>query len=220
MSFSQNDNDDVFIKVDDGTSEGQKVGVGQKTMANSVPVVLASDHSNINVLVVENKKKTYAAGVSGLVCPAAATDIFTITGSASKTIKVIKFHVDGTTTAGSGASVNFSLVKRSTADSAGTSTTMTNVPFDSANAAATATVRAYTANPTLGTSVGAIVSDRLNVPTVGASGAGGGNPRWEFGYEDTQPIVLRGTSEQLCANFGGATITNPVFSCFVQWTEE
>lgn len=197
---------------------GVPAALGQTTMAASMPVVLSSDHSNI---IVDNaNRSTYAASIAGLVVPAAATDIFTITGSASKTIKIRKVHIDGTTTAGSGKSVNFSLIKRSSADSGGTSTTMTNVPFDSNNAAATATVRAYTANPTLGTTVGAVVTDRLDIPTVGASGRGADNPIWQFGIEDGQNVVLRGTTQQLCANLGGATITNPVFACFVEWSEE
>lgn len=53
MTLYQNDNDDVFIKVNDGTSEGLKVPSGQQAMASSVPVVIASNQTRIPVSNIE-----------------------------------------------------------------------------------------------------------------------------------------------------------------------
>lgn len=202
--------------------DGKLNTLGQKTMANSVPVVIASDQSTVSVTAVpsDGAKKTYSAAISGLVSAASATDIFAITGSASKTIRILSVGVGGTTSAGSGITVNMTLVKRSSADTAGTSTTLTNVPYDSANGAATAVVKAYTANPTLGATVGSVLADRLSLPTAGAGGQGGNAAVYNFGNRPGQSVVLRGAAEQLCINLGGATITGPSLTAFIEWTEE
>lgn len=201
---------------------GIPAALGQTTMVNSMPVVLASNHSVISVSAIpsDGTKTTYSACAVGFVCAAAATDIFTITGSASKIIRILKIGVGGSTTAGSGVTINMSAIRRSTNDSGGTSVTQTNVPYDTTNPTATVTVRSYTANPTLGATAGTLVASRLSIPTVGASGRGNEITFYEFGTRPGQSIVLRGASEQLCINFGGATITNPVITTFVEWTEE
>ncbi len=104
--------------------------------------------------ITASSKATYVA--SGTVVPVTgATDLVTIIGSATKLVKLMRVIFSGTiVTAAINGSV--SLVKRSTADTAGTSTAPTIIPLDSNNAAATAVLAAYTANPTLGTTVGTI----------------------------------------------------------------
>src|SRR5207245_3298811 len=97
---------------------------------------------------------TFRAGIIGLVPASSATDIFTIIGSSTRKILIIKVYVGCTQTTAGAIDVQF--VKRSTADTAGTSTTPTMWAHDSGDPAATTTVRAYTANPTLGTLVGAV----------------------------------------------------------------
>ena len=106
---------------------------------------------------LEGGKATYCATITGLVPPAAATDIFTIIGSATKTIRISRIQFSGRATAA--AACDVSIVKRSTADTGGTPGTVpTIVPLDSTDAAATAVCATYTAVPTLGTAVGAIRS--------------------------------------------------------------
>ena len=195
---------------------GIPAALGQATMANSMPVVIASNQSSIPV-TTEGAKATYSAGFAGIVIAAAATDVFTIVGSATKTLRITRLACSVTTTAGSGIALNATLVKRSTADTAGTSTTATLVPLDSTNPAATTTVRSYTANPTLGTTVGIIRSNRFQVSTAGATE---NELVWDFGVRPAQSVVLRGATEQLCLNFGGATITGPLGAFSVEWTEE
>lgn len=165
----------------------------------------------------EGVKPTYSAAFSGTVAAALATDVFTILGSATKTIRITNIRMSATTTAGSGLSINLTLVKRSTADSGGVSTTATLVPHDSNSAAGTAVIRNYTVNPTLGTAIGIVRSERL---TTGTTGTSSGIIDWEFGTRPAQALVLRGTSEQLCMNFGTVTITGSVIAFYVEWTEE
>ena len=190
--------------------------LGQQASAASLPVVIASNQSAIPV-TTEGVKSTYSAAFVGLVPPSAATDVFTITGSATKTIRITSIRFSVSTTAGSGILANINLVKRSTADSGGTSTTAIIVPHDSTNAAGTAIVRGYTANPTLGTPVGPIRAIRY-----AATPASVPNQEivMDFGTRPAQSIVLRGVTQQLCLNFGGATITGPISNFNIEFTEE
>lgn len=179
--------------------------------------VLSSTTDSVLDIPSDGAKTTYSASAVGFVPPAAATDVFSITGSGTKTIRVTRLEIDGTTTSGSGISLNLQLVKRSTANSGGTSSSVTAASHDSANAAATATVLSYTANPTLGTLVGVVRTARFSFVTVGTDTLG---EDWDFGTRPSQAIVLRGTSQVLAVNFGGVTITGPVVDITVEWTEE
>ena len=196
----------------EGATDGTKIG--NVSDALKVTGVLTSSPGFFT-------SATYSASATNFVPPASATDVFTITGSATKTIKINDFGFSSTTTAGSGIALGISFIKRSTADSGGTSVTATNVPHDSANAAATAVVRHYTANPTLGTSVGSIRSRRIIVPAAGSNGSGtAGGSEEEFNVRPGQPIILRGVTEQFCINLNGTSITGPVSAAFVEWVEE
>lgn len=189
--------------------------VGQKTMASSIPVTLASDQPPINVLTLNSQ--TYSAAIVGLAVAAAATDIFTLTGSATKTIKIRKVTVSATRTAD--AKTDLVMLVRSTANSGGTSTAPTRVPHDSLNAAATGTVLAYTANPTLGALVGIIRARKQYIP-VAASSTLESETVYVFGEETNQAIILRGVSQVFSINLNGQTITGPSFDISITWTEE
>ena len=164
---------------------------------------------------IDGQKATYSANVTGLVPAIAATDVFTLTGSATKTIRVTKVGLSGTqTTAGP---INIQLIKRSTANSAGTSAAASAMPHDSNSAAATATALSYTANPTLGTVIGTMRSSKLFLPTVT------GAPQfleWLLGSGPAQAVVLRGVSQVLAINLNGATLAGSGFDFYIEWTEE
>jgi|ERR1035437_9190888 hypothetical protein len=166
---------------------------------------------------IDGQRITYSAAAVGLVPAASATDIFTIVGNSTKIIRVTRVEISGTTAAGSGASMNCTLVKRSAVNSGGTSTTCAQVPHDSTSAAASAIVTAYTSNPaSLGTLVGAVRSTRFDLPQVGGVG---GPLLWTFGDRPSQALVIRGVFV-LSINLNGATITNPVLDISIEWTEE
>lgn len=176
------------------------------------PIAISGSVSNSPV---DGSKSTFSAAATGLTVAANATDIFTITGSATKTIRIISLEISATqTTAGN---VSLLVLKRSTANAAGTSTTLTNVRYDATHPAATAVVRSYTANPTLGTLVGNIKSARFfistgtTLPTI---------LRYEFGKGPSQAIILRGTNEVLAVNLNGVSVAGSNFSINIEWTEE
>lgn len=201
INLSLGEGDDIQIK---GTTDGTLIGnIGDR---------LKVDAS----LNAESSAATYSAAVGNLVLPLLATDFFTITGSATKTIRITQLTISATGSAG--ANQNLILVKRSTANTGGTSTTPTAVPHDSNSAAGTATVRAYTTNPTaLGTLVGTVRSQKLF--TSGVSTAAAEPITWDFGTRNTQSIYLRGTSQVLALNLSGVTVTSPLFNIFIEWTE-
>lgn len=148
---------------------------------------------------------TYASGVGPFTPPATPTDMTTITGSATKTIRVLSFELTPVQTTRNLSP--FYMIKRSTANTAGTSATTTVVPLDSNFAAGTGVVRQYTANPTLGTTVGAVTIVRVLSDDSGANAVGGGGYFFDFTKGGTAPgVILRGTSQVLALNYNGAAL--------------
>lgn len=200
--------------------------IGQRTKADSLSTVIASDQMvsttplisdpAFPVRIIPWQPATYAASGLGFVPPAAATDIAILSGSGSKTIRVTRVRVSGSTTSGSAIKVSFNLVKRSTAASGGTSTTPLVAPYDSTNAAGTAVLRVYTANPTVGTSAGVV---RATSTSVAQAGVSGGDIVWALDSLVNQPVILRGTAEALAINLNGATVSGPIFSASFEWEE-
>ena len=159
---------------------------------------------------------TYGATMNGLALAALATDVFTISGSATKTIRINKISFAAIqTTAGQ---VAILLIRRSTANTAGTSTSPVNVTYDTANVASTAVSLAYTANPTLGTAVGAVYSSRVFVP--GAATATDAQGLFLVGGDvGQQYFTLRGVAQQLCINLNGVTLAGGSANISIEWTE-
>lgn len=145
-------------------------------------------------------------------------DVFTITGSATRNVQITKIAITTVqTTSGLNA---WALVKRSTANSAGTSAAVTRVPLDRAFPAATATVLQYTANPTAGTLVGNVWSGRVAAPALASASGGDFEKAIPNGSGPTSPIILTGINDVLAWNFGGAALPSglSVQAC-VWWTE-
>jgi hypothetical protein len=176
--------------------------------------------------ISSQSKATYAAA-NTLTPVATATDIIQITGSASKTVRVIAIYL--ATTATAAGSLQVQVIKRSTADTGGTFVPAALVPFDSNDAAATANVGHYiTTNPTLGTGVGNVNIQRLasTVP-VGTTFAGVAEDAgkellpWFSNSILDKPVVLRGIAQTLCVNLNGAALlAGQTHAYRIVWTEE
>lgn len=148
------------------------------------------------------KKNTYRYSQTTASFAVTFTDVWVVSGSASKTVAVNSIRLCATTS--SAGTLDVFLVKRSTADTAGTSTSITAIPADSANTAVSGTVLNYTANPTLGTAVGQLGVTKLN---TGAGAGVGQCISWTFGPPGFgQPVTLRGVAQQLAVNFNGAAV--------------
>jgi hypothetical protein len=154
-----------------------------------------------------------------------ATDIWTMYGSGTKTVKI--YFIGLLYIGNGGGQANMSLLRRSTTNTGGTSSTTTPVKLDSTNASATATIRTYTANPSaLGTTVGQLLSVYLVPAYVAANISIFTSPVADtplFDYRLVgQPITLRGTSEGIALNCGGTTPTGGTLKMSVRviFTEE
>lgn len=175
--------------------------IGIKNSVNSISTVAAEDIA-------------YSAGVTNFTIATNATDVFNIIGSATKTVRITRIRVSGSTTSGSPVKVGVQVIKRSTLNTGGTRVATTMAPHDSTSGAATANVGHYTANPTaLGTSVGVVRTVHI---AFNQNGMTGGDILWDFRH---QPVILRGNTQQLCVNFNATSVTGSLISIDVEWTE-
>lgn len=180
------------------------------------PLTAASSITT-SAIPVDGIKATYSSTITGLVVPALATDIFTITGSGTKTIRILQVGISAT--AAADTKVNTVLIKRSAANTGGTSSTPAIIPHDSTSAAATAVIRAYTANPSgLGATVGTLRTVKFDA--IGTSTVVPMVPIFDFGNRPGQAIVLRGTAEVLAVNLSATTVITPSFNVWIEFTEE
>jgi len=174
--------------------------------------------SDVGIVVrpLPHEPQSYSASGSAFVPATTATDVYLISGSASKTVRIHKIRISGTTTSGSPIKCTIRLIKRSTANTAGTAVISTIVPHDSTNAAATAVAKHYTANPTVGASAGDI---RAVTNSFQAAGLTVGSIEFNFDNDGGQPVILRGVAENLAVNLNSTTVTGGVLSVSVEWSE-
>lgn len=169
---------------------------------------------------VDGQKASYSATKQGLVTAASATDICTLTGSATKTVRVTRLEVSGVATTILETSVE--VLVRTAADSGGTSTAPLAIPHDQNSAAASAVVAVYTANPTVNDATARPIRSQKVLFNLAAPAAGSESSRFvlDFGNRPSQAIVLRGVAQQLAINLNGVTIAGPSVDITLEWTEE
>lgn len=184
--------------------------------ASCVEAIPASAQSfGTSVFSYPGVRATYSAAIVGMTPASSATDLFTIAGAAGKVVRVTRIRCNGTSTALGNSLLQ--VVKRSAVDTAGTKTNPVAIPHDSADPAAAAVVAAYTANPTLGTSVGVV---RVGFIGTGTATALGSDFVQEFGPVSDKQAILRSAAEQLAVNANAASLAaGAALSCTVEWTE-
>lgn len=219
--YSGNDVDntgdaEVVLKSPTGTDM-----LGQQTSANSIPIVIASNQSTIPVLISAPTSAVYGGAVGPFTPGATPTDITTIIGSATKTVRVLSLELTMVQT--TRANLNMYIIKRSAANTAGTSATATDVPFDSNSAVGTAVVRSYTANPSaLGAAVGTLALVKVLSDDSGANAVGGAGYTFDFTKDGTTPgVVLRGVAQTLALSLNGVALPiGLVVTATWTWIEE
>lgn len=146
------------------------------------------------------------------------TDLCTLYGSATKTVRVLQAAFGGVqTTAGV---VQIQLVKRSAINTGAVASTFTAVSADSSNATATATSVYYSTAATVGTAVGPVTTARVLLPAPATATDPGGQFNPTYGLL-AQAITLRGTAQGLGINFGGVSpAAGASYHCSWLWTEE
>lgn len=156
---------------------------------------------------------TYSA--SGANFSGVAGDNFVLSGSATQVVRVKRISISSS--ANTSQSIQFGIIKRSTADTGGTSTPVAATPHDSLRAPATATCLAYTAAPTPGTQVGSpLRSVQLFINTAGGTP---GITEWNFGEDSDECPTLRGAGQQIALNFPSAPTNTPLIGFDIEWTE-
>lgn len=215
------------MKAEDAAASDGFVGMGaigvrqdtltSLTSANADNTWFSTDKTSSLITVDQRQhRRTYSCAFSVVPDATGATDIVEIVGSSSKTVFIHSITISGTQTTGGGVPIY--IVKRSTAASGGTSTNKTITPRSTILAegtAATAVVKAYTANPTTGTLVGNIWLGNISTPAT----TGDSQP-YRIQFNDTgMPVKLSGTSQTLCVNLNGATVTGGTFYITIEFSE-
>jgi hypothetical protein len=176
---------------------------------------LTADSNQSLQVTTEGIAGTYAISAVAVTPAATATDVVTVYGSATKTVRVKNVTVSGlATTAGS---MDVSLVKRTAVNTEGTSTVPTVAKFDSTDAAVTATVAQYSANATaLGAGV-MLATKKLNMGVAGAGGTVG----FDFATRNDKALVLRGVAQGLAINLNGQAVAEGGSITYaVEWEED
>jgi len=167
----------------------------------------------------EGRRATYGAA-TGATATAGTGVVLQIQGSATKTVRVTRIHVDGF--AATAAQATFKLQRTSVGATAGTSAALTSGKLDTNNAAATAVVTHWTATGgTTGTTVGGpLISDSawLQSSTFVASTSNEASVEWSFNqFGSAQLCVLRGTADFMTLTCSGTLAASQVW---IEWTEE
>lgn len=205
----------IFTGLSDGTQQTKIKGNTDGT--------LIGNFEDAQKIVIQRTKvtgfdNTYSAAISSHTFASNPTDIFTITGSDTKTIRILR--VTFSATKSTAANLGIVFLRRSTDNTGGTFTTLTNTKRDSLSPVATAQVRAYTTNPTtLGTSAGEIFATRYYFSS--GTGLGFGEVGVDFEHDLGGPIILRGTNEIFSINLlgTGVTVSGNLTEITIDWTE-
>lgn len=183
----------------------------------------------VGVNTANLRQNTYTATILSLVPAASATDIFCISGSASKTVHIHRIALSGT--AGTLVTTPIVLLRRTSLDT-GTASTATyakaTTGLSTGNPTASATVVAYDStggNPTIVDSSPTYI--RTGTLTLGVSGttaAPADRLIWEFGtyvnaYEQSLSIPSGSTAQQVCLNLNAVSVSSGVLQGSIEWQE-
>src|SRR5271168_1807754 len=178
---------------------------------------LQSDSTGSLQVNTEGKKQSYRCGIISFGPLASSSPTISVTGSATKTIRITRIRLSVAATAGAICDVS---LKRFSTLTGGTSASQSaNIAkLDTNNAAATAVVNLYTAAATTATAAGVLAAERYEIVTASVSVA----PQaieWDFSNMNAQACVLRGTGDFVGFLFS-AIGTTPNGDCWIEWTEE
>ncbi len=203
------------LTVRDGNNAAQTI----PTMAD-----LAGNLAAMNS--VDSSQQTYRVSANFTPTATAAVTVISVTGSATRTVRIKRIAIGGVSTALSNSV--FALQRTSVPGAGGTTVSPTVGKNDSASAAATAVVSHYTSTlKAAGTPVGGPLTTALigtgTVTTPATAWLGGLQPLFpENAVAIGQAIVLRGTSDIL--EVQNITPTNlasgTVLQYVVEWVED
>lgn len=149
-----------------------------------------------------------------------AIPFFVVQGSATKTVKIRHFKITWACTTGN-AAPNVIRLRRYTVISGGTPNNVTPVPLDVNNPTATAVVSQYSVLPAATPyNTGSISSEYMQWTTNSATLVGPVSVQLDFGVDNCQALVLRGTSDFIGIEVAAVAAAGPLMTIRVSWTEE
>jgi hypothetical protein len=170
----------------------------------------------------DSRRQSYRMAVRGFTPIASATSpLFSIQGSASKTVRVTRIHISGASTTGLAAPATISIQKFSALTGGTTGNTPTGSLLDSGNAAQTAVCLQYSAVPTTATAIGGIhAADFFQWQTAALTYNSATDLDFTFGNDGAQQAVLRGTSQFLGVIVSAVGASTPTMNIWVEWIED
>jgi hypothetical protein len=186
-------------------------------------VAVQSDTSGATFVNTTGRAMTYRMAVKSFIPVASATSpTFSIQGSATKTVRILRIVVSTSCLTGTGTPFKSDLVlqKYSVLTGGTTGSTPTGSLMDSGNAAQTAVCLQYSAVPTTATAIGGLhAAELIQMITPTATANGITRNEWDFGDKNGQGLVLRGAAQYLGITINplGAT---PLMSVWIEWIED
>lgn len=195
-------------------------GVASATFAQGINTV-----PQVGVISAYQKQYSYSATSVALAPAASATDIMCISGSTSRDIAIKKIEISGT--AGTAITTPFLVYRRASLDTGGTAATSLALPvagkMNAADPASSATLIAYTANPTIN-DASPVLLDSILPSLAVTTTANNGITFGEYA-EKVSPfykglIIQKNTTQQVCVNLNGVSVSSGVLQLSFYWTEQ
>lgn len=178
----------------------------------------------VGTISAVQKSYTYSATAVGLVPAASATDIFCISAGTSRSISIKQIKIAGT--AGTAITTPFLIYRRSALGTSGTPATNLALPvaapLNPSDPASSATLISYTANPTVASSPILLDAAVVDLPVTTAAG-GAITEKLNYGESISwfahNVVIPKGTTQQVCVNLNGVSVSSGVLSISMTWTE-
>jgi len=179
----------------------------------------------VGTISAVQKQYSYSASSVGLVPAASATDLYCISAGTSRNLSIKHIKISGT--AGTAISTPFLIYRRSALGTAGTAATSLALPvaapLNPNDPASSATLIAYTANPTVASSPILLDAAMVDLPVTTAAG---GSVTEKLSYGETiswffhNLVIPKGTTQQICVNLNGVSVSSGVLNITMFWTEQ
>lgn len=174
-------------------------------------------------------KQTYSAVWIGLAPAASTTDLICIYGSATKTISVTQIKLSGS--AGTTLSIPVTVLRRTSLNTSGTAASTTANPANTVskrattNATHTATLISWTANPTIVDSAPTYIDSAQLAVSLTTMATVSIPVTFDWSLDPSQlrqpPTIRNGqTTQAICVNLNGTSLSSGLITGSITWTEE
>jgi hypothetical protein len=179
----------------------------------------------VGTISAVQKQYSYSATAVGLVPAASATDIFCISAGTTRNISIKQIKIAGT--AGTAITTPFLIYRRATLGTGGTPASTlalpVAVPLYTTDPASSATLVSYTANPTVAATPLLMDAALVDLPVTTAAG-GSVTEKLNYGevlgWFNHGLVIPKGSTQQICVNLNGVSVSSGVLAISMFWTEQ